>query len=292
LEEQSFIPKSKNNINPSWWYVVIGAISLAIEVALVFLLCSLHLSEKDGCLSADGKTDLCYCEAFSGGIIMQTWNSYSALVMSAAGIWVLITLAFPIQPKNRMTSVTFYPFVYGLLAVYLGPGSMFFHGSFTYIGGFLDTTSMYLWLGFILVYNILRVSNLAVYWGIGIYLILEGVLAYLRYTVTEGVDNIFAGLVVITLISEAVVFFCNWGNWIWSSYWWLLGALATFGVAFLIWNLSKTGHPLCYPDYWLQGHAVWHSLSGGVAAMLYQYLRTTSDPQWKFSFSRFQFVKG
>lgn len=61
---------------------------------------------------------------------------------------------------------------------------------------------MYLWLGFILAYNILRIVKAMPLWGgIVIYLLLEIVMGVLRYVFTEIVSYIFPCLVVLTLIS-------------------------------------------------------------------------------------------
>ena len=56
-----------------------------------------------------------------------------------------------------MASGRFHALIYGGLVVFLGPGSMFFHGSLTHYGGWIDNFSMILYVTFILCYDAFRV---------------------------------------------------------------------------------------------------------------------------------------
>lgn len=67
-----------------------------------------------------------YLLFIAAGLIKQPFNTWSALFMTVAGLWILSTIATSKkQPtNNKMTSNIFFPATYGFLAVYLGPGSM------------------------------------------------------------------------------------------------------------------------------------------------------------------------
>jgi hypothetical protein len=56
-----------------------------------------------------------------------------------------------------MATGRFHALLYGGLVVFLGPGSMFFHGSLTHYGGWLDNFSMILYVTFILCYDAARI---------------------------------------------------------------------------------------------------------------------------------------
>ena len=54
---------------------------------------------------------------------------------------------------------------------------------------------------------------------------------------------------------------------------WFWAGLASFGIAFFVWNLSRTGRVWCNPDTLLQGHALWHVLSAVSVGCFYLYFR-------------------
>ena len=57
----------------------------------------------------------------------------------------------------------------------------------------------------------------------------------------------------------------------------LILPLGFFLFSLIIWALSKTGGPLCFPDSCLQGHALWHILMAFVFYILcYSFLPTTA----------------
>jgi len=264
-------------IVPSYKYLGFGIVELILLLGAFFAFVNYDDSGPSDCLSKDGKSDLCYCEAFSGGKIKEPINTGSALAFSSVGIVILICMGRQQPPSiNRMTGDPFYPFVYGLLAVFLGPGSMLFHSKLSSVGGFFDTFSMYLWLSFIVVYDIVRLTNLSKVLAAILYVLLVTVLASIEQM--RGGDLVFATLVFIALFTELLVFFAHKCKMDWQAYKWFFYGLGLFLVAFVIWKLSRTGGPLCFPNTYLQGHAVWHSLCSLTVAFVYKYLQLTQDP--------------
>ena len=59
---------------------------------------------------------------------------------------------------------------------------------------------------------------------------------------------------------------------------WIWGAVGSIAVAFVVWNLSKNGAPLCDPHSLLQGHAAWHLLCAVSAYCLYRYWNSAVVP--------------
>ncbi len=59
---------------------------------------------------------------------------------------------------------------------------------------------------------------------------------------------------------------------------WIWGAVGAIVVAFVVWNLSKNGAPLCDPHSLLQGHAAWHLLCAVSAYCLYRYWNSAVAP--------------
>jgi len=48
----------------------------------------------------------------------------------------------------------------------------------------------------------------------------------------------------------------------------LMTPIGVLGLGLVLWATSRTGGPLCDPDAWLGGHAVWHVLAAGAALLL------------------------
>ena len=59
---------------------------------------------------------------------------------------------------------------------------------------------------------------------------------------------------------------------------WLGLAGGIFLIGLVIWRLSHTGAPLCYPESLLQGHAVWHLLCAISTAAIFVYYQSEHDP--------------
>lgn len=55
---------------------------------------------------------------------------------------------------------------------------------------------------------------------------------------------------------------------------WFWAGLASFLVAFYIWNQGKGGTAFCEPDGLLQGHAIWHALSALATWCFFLFLRS------------------
>jgi len=176
-----------------------------------------------------------------------------------------------------MTSGTFYPIFFGMIIILLGPGSMYFHGSLTRWGGFLDNLSMALFISFMILYNLFRLfrwDDQKVVFAI-VYAVVNLALAIPSYLVDDFGLMSFMVLVAVAVIFEIVI--CASSPRGVSRQWtpWLLVALITFAVASVIWWLSWTGAPLCDPNSWLQGHIFWHILAMGLTPFfVFLYLRS------------------
>jgi hypothetical protein len=59
---------------------------------------------------------------------------------------------------------------------------------------------------------------------------------------------------------------------------WFWAGLGSFGVAFIVWNLSRTDGVWCDPASLLQGHALWHLLTAVSVGCFYRYLRDEGSP--------------
>jgi len=273
-------PQKSGDLQPTWKPFIWGLVEMAILALVFYITLFIQFPGRNDCLAPDGQSDLCYCEAFSSGPVKEVSNTYSALGFSVAGFGILYSLTRSQKSVNLMTSSVEYPTVYGFLAIFLGPGSMFFHSTLSTFGVFMDTFSMYSWLGFVFVFNIMRLTSISLTFAAIFYLVFQISLNVVQWNM--GGDWVFTFLVVVAVFSEIAVFLKKWKKWDWGSYLWFVGGLVSFGVAYYVWKQARTGGPLCFPHSIVQGHAIWHILTAVTVACIYMYLSTTTDPD-KFS---------
>jgi hypothetical protein len=225
----------------------------------------------------------CYCEAPRPGPVAQPANTWSLLPFSLAGLGIALHSGRARQrrrasPRNRMTGTSLYPALYSGIVTFMGPAGAFFHASLTDWGGALDVLSMFLWINFLIAYDLAVIRRwkarrfLAVYAGATALLMLprlgHGPAGVPLFAVVFG----FWLLLELALsLPDHTLSFRPPGR---RDRRWLLAYLAISGVAFGVWAASHGGGPLCDPDSWIQGHALWHVLNAIAFVLLYPYLRS------------------
>lgn len=217
----------------------------------------------------------CYCETVRDGRVAQPANAWSNAGFVLVGLWVLFDLE---RRRSRGESGGWldYAGLYGAIGIFLGVGSWLFHGTMRAWGGSFDLLSMYAFIGFAIAYGIARIAARTAVFHL-VYWPLVGILGVTAFVVPQRFGKFFfAGAIAIALIIEVLVDRPEWRRrapqvlvskrapWFWAG-------LATFVIAWILWNLSRTGAPLCWPDSWLQGHAGWHLLTAGSVACFAAY---------------------
>jgi hypothetical protein len=250
-------------------------------------------TSNDSCFRAPNG---CYCENISRpdpsaaavlvpqarrAAIKQPLNTWSNVGFIIAGLgilwWIGWNRASVSQPAlaNRMTRTAFYPGMYGAMTMFMGPGSMFFHASLKHWGGWLDSVSMYLFMSYILTYNVTRFWNWPRWaWGLS-YAGVNLPLAILAWIFHEQSTNFFALLGLFALCSQLMIAYTSRVGTDQSGHWWFFGGLVSFVTAFVIWRLAWTGGPLCVPRGF-QGHLIWHLLCAFTVFSVYKYFRAES----------------
>ncbi len=231
----------------------------------------------------------CFCERIRPGAIAQPANTWSCLGFIAVGLWIAWDSArrrTRDDSGNRFARATaHYAPLYASVVVFLGPGAMYFHGGMVHWGGRLDVLSMYLFIGFLVVYLPVRTYDLS--WRsftVG-YGLLMGVLTLDVYVRDGDSVPVFAPLVALVCVFEIVAAIpvarlrLGRPGDVVADRRWILAAAGCFFTALGIWLVSDTGGPLCDPDSLLQGHAAWHLLSAAAAACIYLYFRSESPPR-------------
>jgi hypothetical protein len=256
-----------------WW----GLGGFALFLIVFFVLAAAGWpGAPDSCLSDVPNT--CWCEAIhTGELVKQPTNTWSNLGFVAAGLLILWQVGRdrdnPPARSNPMTRSTAYAIALGAIVMFLGPGSMFFHGSITHWGGWIDTYSLSLFGSFGLLYALTRIFHWSGGLFLGLYLALNVLVGIITWIVDGLGTPIFAVMVVAWVVTELIILRTSPGGV--RRHWpWLAAAGGTFAVALLVWALSQTGRPMCDPTSWFQGHGIWQLLSAVTAGFAFLYLRT------------------
>ena len=216
-----------------------------------------------------------FCEAWKEGPIREVVNTWSNLAFIAAGLyiaWELMRGTYG-QNENSFTQNSFYATFFPCLVVLIGPSSMALHATNTLPGQFFDRLSMYLVASFLMSYSAQRFFNLKPFHFVFLFLfsVLGAVWAHFQnfyFLFDYSGRAVFALYMVITIVVESLnVYRQKWHR----QTRWLLFSVASLAVAFTIWNLSKTGAPLCDPASLIQGHGIWEVLSAVALYFLFRY---------------------
>jgi hypothetical protein len=220
--------------------------------------------------------------------IRQPWSRWPNLFNVFLGLGLLLTVeaasGHAKSPENSKQGSTFYSITYGCLLSFLGSGSMFFHGWMTDVGGIMDIVSMYIYVTFVVAYNLCWLSRCDMdTWLARLACFGSALGATLLLAVAVWVGDrpgsrisliIFTALILSLVASEVFILYRTNGIWRPEWWWFALGAGAFF-LAFAVWIISQTrGTFLYHPDSAFQGHAVWHVLAATTAFCFYLYYRS------------------
>jgi hypothetical protein len=238
----------------------------------------MYLAARNGWLGADVGRGSEFCEAGRSGWLKQPANALSNLGFVAAGVLIGWHSGRPDGRLARPGLAT----SYAVVVVLLGPGSMAMHATQTTLGGHLDMTSMFLVASFAAAYALMRAVGRDVGFFAGVFLaallaceLVERIPGELPVVMHAG-NLIFGALLVLTIVIEVRLRRPDPAG----DLRWIVGAVGSIAVAFVVWNLSKNGAPLCHPHSLLQGHAVWHVLCAVSAYSLYRYWNSAANGGW------------
>ncbi|KRF37756.1 hypothetical protein ASG94_02220 [Nocardioides sp. Soil805] len=249
---------------------------LVAAASAVLSLLLLGVALRLGWLGADVGRGAEFCEAPHPGALRQPANTQSNLGFVLAGLAVGWYAGRPRGRLARRGLAT----TYAVVVVLLGPGSMAMHATRSELGGRLDQLSMYLVAGFAVAYAGIRATGR----GVVTLVVLLGALVALCDTigragslpVVNNAGNAAFGVLLVVAVAVEARLRGSAGRP--GDLVWIGGALGAMVVALVTWTLSRTGAPLCDPDAWVQGHAVWHLLTAVSAYCLYRYWASAQEP--------------
>lgn len=259
LQESTITTPDRRSLRPVLVAAATALVSLATLVATVRL----------GWLGPDVGRGAEFCEVHPEGTLRQPANTVSNLGFVLAGLAVGWYAGLPHGRLARRGLAT----SYAAVVVLLGPGSMAMHATQSELGGRLDQLSMYVLAGFAAAYAGIRLSGR----GIGTFAVVLTALVAVcdligragALPVVNNAGN--AAFTVVLVVAVGLEVRLRRRTDRPSGLAWIVSALAAMAVAFVVWTLSRTGAPLCDPDSWVQGHALWHLLCALAAYCLYRY---------------------
>lgn len=233
----------------------------------------------------------CYCEEFDqravqghGGGVRQpvnTWgNLYSILTSLLVAVFVYLDRSSGAS-ANPMRGNGFYPDICIFVVLFLGLGSMWFHGSLKEWGGVTDQLSMFLYASFLVFYTVRRLW--AADW---FFLVCYSITVLLNTIVGYLWTWEYSSLILILLLVAAYLAF-EIVIWVRTKkvmqgkpltiVLWCLSVVCIL-VATISWAKSQTGKAWCDPKSPFQPHGLlWHPLAGVMATLLYFYWREDED---------------
>lgn len=248
--------------------ILIPGITALVTMPLLFL------AILNGWLGEAAGHGANFCEV-SDGLIMQPVNTWSNLGYLAAGLAVAWSqYQGNYAHQNTFNNNVFFGASFATMAILICPGSMAMHATTSAVGGFMDMFSMFLLASYMAAYAMMRTFK----WGVKGFL--AAFLPFLMYCVffwfqdfeTPFLKNpgtfAFASLLLLSGIFEHINVYLlkiriqkRYG----------IAAIATMGIAFLIWRKSVTGSPYCDPSSIVQGHGIWHVLTAVAVYWMYRY---------------------
>ncbi len=210
----------------------------------------------------------CFCEALRDGWVRQPSNSWSNMAFVLVGL--LAMRGYPAvagRPHVPMRDDWLVRGLYGFTALVIGIGSWWYHASLTFAGQWIDVLGMYLLPTWLILYNLLRAGHLKRAAFLPSWLVVNGLLGVGLVVLPLWRRPVFAGLVVVTLLSEFIARRAGAGG---LEKRWIQAAVAALALAFGIWWLDLK-HILCDPHSLIQGHAAWHMLCAMAAWWIWRY---------------------
>ena len=213
----------------------------------------------------------CWCEAVRyGDWIRQPMNTWTNVFYILIALYIIRLARNNVSDRNELTRNQSFSYLFAFGCILTGLGSMFFHASLTYFGNWIDIMGMYFIAVFLILYNYSRIYHLTLQkmmiWYTSLILFF-GVLIYMK----AEINNVLFGFVVLGFVISAVVVQRKLKTKSKTIYLWL--AIISYYTGSTFWILDKEGI-LCAPNSWMQGHALWHILSGTAVLLIYHYFRS------------------
>lgn len=213
----------------------------------------------------------CWCEAArTGSWILEPVNTWTNLVFVLAGLLFIFKAQKLTTKSNQLSSLVLFPRLYGFALLFVGLGSFFYHASQTFAGQWFDVFGMYLVSMFYISYNFFRIGQFQQKSFLSFYFLSCLALGLMIYFYPESRRWLFGASLAFTIIQT--LWIQNRSNTTINRTY-LFGAAAAYIVAQTLWLLDKN-RVWCDPYGMMNGHGLWHILTGVAAVLTYFYFQS------------------
>jgi hypothetical protein len=213
----------------------------------------------------------CWCEAPRiGAFILEPVNSWTNLAFVFAGIYFILTSSKNLAQTNALTSHQGYSKIYGGALIFLGLGSFFYHASQTFVGQWFDVFGMYLVSVFFVVYNFVRLRVLKEYLFFKTYFMVCVLLGLVIIFFPDSRRWLFGASIVLILFQ---LFFIKRRKTTKFKGFLLFTSILSYSVGQIFWLLDKY-KIWCWPYGVINGHGLWHILTGLSAVSIFLYFKS------------------
>jgi hypothetical protein len=237
----------------------------------------------------------CMCEKpRPNSIIAQPVNTFSNLSYAVGGIfiaWCSDTQSFPSrlwwENVNLITQVNYFSLTYSIVLTNVSYCSGFFHAGWIQWGGIFDVLAMItimLWIELYIIIKLFcvvyrtRDRSISMKLATILHVMTLIIMVTIVYIIWFVID-------IPTMLTDCILYSFSLAIiielWLlWQKYikkmkqlvqveWIGVLSLLLFMIGFITQQLTKSGSKFCSPESFLQGHAVWHFLSGLASTNLY-----------------------
>ena len=270
-----------------WTLLTLGSV-FVIGLAFDWLPSTPNEVEYDQFLLTNDPAFIVYCEGYEpASWIQQPISTWSNLAFVAAGLLtVLIVGTRPAPAPNIMADrASVIPLVFGLLIIFMGPGSMYFHGSMKIWGGWFDNLSIFMWAALGLSYSVTRVlmvwfkASRHIVWVFWLVISAAAGTALVLDPTAHRITQV--AVVGAWVVIELLIMIAAWMGrppGFRRSTGWAIATLVAFVIAFAVWIPSGAiTRSWCDPLSPIQGHGFWHLFAAIGALLSYCYLASETE---------------
>ena len=222
----------------------------------------------------------CFCEAFQPSSIVQPLSSYSNLWYILVGLGIIASTRISLSGDGNRTNLLLrqptYITLYGLIAIFIGLTSFFYHVSLTLVGRWVDYIGMYALASFGVAYNLTRLGVVRGRMFAVSFIVLNIILAIPMMAVSslDFKRGLLLSAILVVIGLEGTIYLTRRPLRLHLAY--FLAALGVLAVATVVNLLDESGHWCSHTSLW-QWHAIWHFLTALSISLLFLYYRTEDD---------------
>jgi len=265
-----------------WKYrhVFFTSLYIGVGVLVLYLLWRLRWpGDLQGCVAAQS----CFCEFVDLNTFWgQPVNSLTNFAYVASGFTIILYYDYKApstpnaDPSENFDNLTPFSFLYALLTITIGIGSLFMHASWRRWAGTFDVYAMNLFIVFVLLYLVIHAFHWSWERFLALYIPVEVIMLVLYQWHLVDSNLVFGIVTLMVIVWETLwqVLSFHRHNPAWRDWRWFLASILFFLGGYTIWLLEKGDIWPCDPYTWFQPHGLWHIFTAAATLTIFWYLKS------------------